>query len=147
MTDQRYPVAEGSRNPVGELLRGAAGPALVVLAILAIVAVPFGLNEVKSSLVGGGMGMLALAVGPALHQLCRNLDPTMAVGFVVLAYCAVIGLLGIGFSLLNGTFWLVGEFAAVGVFVVALAWAAGQMRAAVKLRQPLYQHDETTAQR
>ena len=145
--NQRYPVAEGSTNPVGELFRGAAGPALLVLAILTGVAVPFGLDEVKSSLVGGVMAVFALAVGPMLHQLCRNLDPTMAVGFAVLAYCLVIGLLGVGFSLLNDTSWLVGEFAAVGVFLVAVAWAGGQMRAAVKLRQPLYQHDETTAGR
>ena len=147
MKDRTHAVAEGTTNPVGALLRGSAVPALLAVALLAAIAVPFGLNQVTSSLTGGGMGLLALAVGPALHQLCRNLDPAMVIGIVVLAYCAVIMLLGLGFSLLNDTTWLVGDFAAAGVFVVGAAWAVGHMRAAMKLRQPLYQQDEPTAGR
>jgi hypothetical protein len=147
VNDHIVPVAEGTSNPVGALLRGSAVPALLAVAVLTAVAALFGSDEVVSSLVGGGMAVLALGVGPLLHQLCRNLDPTMSVGIVVLAYCMVIGLLGFGFSLLNDTDWLVGEFAGIGVFVVAVAWAGGHMRAAMKLRQPLYQHDEQTAGR
>ena len=147
MTDHVFPAAEGTTRPIATLLLGSAVPALSAVAVLSAIAVPFGLNQVTSSLVGGGMAVLALAVGPALHQLCRNVDPTMVVGIVVLAYCTVIGLLWLGFSLLNDTTWLVGEFAAAGVFVVAAAWAVGHMRAAVKLRQPLYQQDEPTAGR
>jgi hypothetical protein len=142
-----HPVSEGTTNPVGALLVGSAVPALVAVAVLAAVAVPFGTDEVASALVGGAMALLALAVGPLLHQLCRNLDPAMSVGIVVLAYCMVIGLLGVGYSLLNDTTWLVGEFAGAGVFVVAVAWTVGHMRAATKLRQPLYQQDGTTAGR
>jgi hypothetical protein len=89
----------------------------------------------------------ALAVGPTLHQLCRNVDPTMVIGIAVLAYCMVIGLLWLGFSLLNDTAWLVGKFAGAGVLVVTVAWAVGHMRAAIKLRQPLYQQEEPTAER
>ncbi len=147
MKDRPQAVAEGTTNPVGALLRGSAVPALLAVALLAAIAVPFGLNQVTSSLAGGGMGLLALAVGPTLHQLCRNLDPAMVIGIVVLAYCTVIILLGLGFSLLNDTAWLVGDFAAAGVFVVGAAWAVGHMRAAMKLRQPLYQQDEPTAGR
>ncbi|HST80661.1 MAG TPA: hypothetical protein VLL08_02845 [Kineosporiaceae bacterium] len=147
MTDQPSPAAEGTTNPVGALLVGSAVPALLAAAALTAAAALFGLNQVTSSLVGAGMALLALAVGPLLHQLCRNVDPTMVVGIVVCAYGTIIGLLWIGFSLLNDTDWLVGEFAAAGVFVVAVGWAVGHMRAAVKLRQPLYQQDESTAGR
>ena len=108
-------VAEGTTNPVGALLRGSAVPALLGLALLTVVALPFGVDQVKSSLVGGGMAILAMGVGPLIHQFCRNLDPAMSLGIAVLAYCLVIGLLWIGFSLLNDTSWLVGEFGAAGV--------------------------------
>lgn len=145
--NHNLPVAEGTRNPVGALLVGAVVPAALALGALIVGAAFIGADEMKSSLVGGSMAGFALAVGPVLHQLCRNLDPTMAVGLVVLAYCMVIGLLGVGFSSLNGTEWLVGGFAGAGVFVVAVGWAAGHMRAAVKLRQPLYEQDETTVER
>jgi hypothetical protein len=145
--DHLSPAAEGTTNPVGALLWGSAVPALLAAGALSAVAVPFGLNQVTSSLVGSGMALLALAVGPTLHQLCRNVDPTMVVGIVVLAYCMVIGLLWLGFSLLNDTAWLVGEFAGAGVLVVTVAWAVGHMRAAIKLRQPLYQQEEETAGR
>jgi len=147
VNDHIVPVAEGTTNPVGELVRGAAVPAVLGWLVLTLVALGFGLDEVKSSLVGGGMAVLALTVGPVLHQLCRNLDPTMAVGVAVLAYGLVVVGLGLGFSLLNDTAWLVGGFAAAGVFVVAFGWAAGQMRAAAKLRQPLYQQEKPTAGR
>lgn len=148
MTDPGRPhVAEGTTNPVGRLLLGSAVPALLAVAALTVIALPFGLNQVTSSLVGGGMAVLALAVGPLLNQLCRNLDPPMVLGIVVLAYCLVIGLLGAGFSLLNDTTWLSGNFAGIGVLVVTVAWAVGHMRAALKLRQPLYLHDESTAGR
>ena len=140
-------VAEGTTNPVGALLRGSAVPALLGLALLTVVALPFGSDQVKSSLVGGGMAILAMGVGPLIHQFCRNLDPAMSLGIAVLAYCLVIGLLWIGFSLLNDTSWLVGEFGAAGVIVATVSWAVGHMRAALKLRQPLYQHEETTAGR
>jgi len=141
------PVAEGTTNPVGELFRGAAVPAVLALAVLTLAALLAGLDEAKSCLVGGGMAVLAMTVGPALHQLCRNLDPAMALSFAVLAYGLVVVGLWWGFSLLTDTAWLVGGFAAAGVFVVAFGWAAGQMRAAAKLRQPLYQQNETTAGR
>lgn len=147
MKDHILPVNEGTGNPVGELLRGSAVPALSALAGLTLIAVPFGSDQVASVLVGGAMTTLAMLVGPALHQLCRNLDPALSLGFAVLAYGLVICLLWIGYSLLNDTSWLVGEFAAGGVFVVSAGWAAGHMRAALRLRQALYQHEEPTAGR
>jgi hypothetical protein len=144
---QIHPVAEGTTNPVGALFLGSVVPALLAAGVLAAVAVPFGLDQVTSSLVGAGMALLALVVGPLLHQLCRKLDPAMSIGIVVMAYCTVIGLLWIGFSLLKDTAWLVGDFAGIGVLMVTVAWAAGHMRAAMKLRQSLYQQDEPTAGR
>ena len=93
------------------------------------------------------MAGMAMGVGPILHLLCRNLDPAISLGIAVLAYCTVIALLWIGYSLLNDTSWLVGGFASAGVFVVSAGWAVGHMRTALKLRQPLYQHEETTAGR
>jgi hypothetical protein len=144
---ERLPVVEGTTNPVGVLLRGAAAPALLGLALLALIAVPFGSEEVLSSLVGGGMAVLALGVGPLIHQICRRLDPALSLGVAVTAYCTVIGLLWLGFSLLNDTSWLIGDFAAIGVVVSSVGWAAGHIRAALRLRQALYQHDETTAGR
>ena len=142
MNDHIVPVAEGTTNPVGELLRGAAVPAVLGLLVLTVGALVVGADEMKSALVGGAMALLALAIAPALHQLCRNVDPTLVIGIVVLAYGLIVIALWFGFSLLNDTTWLVGGFAAAGVFVVAFGWAAGQMRAAVKLRQPLYQQEK-----
>jgi hypothetical protein len=147
VTEHRTPVAEGTSDPIGVLLLGSAVPAVLAGLLLALAAVPFGLNQVTSSLVGAGMAALALTVGPVLNRLCRNLDPAMVLGIAVLAYCLVILLLGLGFSLLNDTTWLDGQFAAVGVIVVSVAWAVGHMRAAKKLRQPLYQQDDATAGR
>jgi ATP synthase protein I len=147
VNDHSFPAAEGTTNPVAALLRGSAVPALLALLVLSLLAVPFGLDEVKSALVGGAIAVLAMAVGPLLHQLCRNLDPNLTVGVAVLAYCTVVGLFGLGFSLLNDTSWLVGGFAALGVILVSVSWAVGHMRTALKLRQPLYQHDDRTAER
>lgn len=141
------PVAEGTTNPVGPLLRGAAVPALGAVAVLTLVALFSSPSAAMSVLVGGTMALVALAVGPLLHQLCRNLDPNLVLGLVVFAYCTVIVLLGIGYALVNDASWLVGGFAGGGVFVVAAAWTIGQMRAASKLRQPLYLDEERTAGR
>jgi hypothetical protein len=145
--DHSFPAAEGTANPVGALFRGSIVPAGLGLALLALIGAAFGLDQVKSSLVGGALAALAMSVGPLLHLLCRNLDPALTIGIAVLAYCAVVGLFGLGFSLLNDTSWLVGGFAALGVIVVSVAWAVGHMRAALSLRQPLYQHDDRTAER
>ena len=141
------PVAEGTGNPVGALLVGAAAPAVAALALLAGGAALAGGDQSRSALAGGGMALVAMATGPALHQLCRRLDPTMTTGLVVMAYCVVIIALGVGYSSLSGTAWLVGEFAAAGVFVVAAGWTVGQIRASLRLRQPLYLREGTTARR
>src|SRR3954452_21047623 len=145
MTDRPFPVAEGTTNPVGVLLRGAAIPALGGLLVLTLAAAVLGSDQLRSALVGGGMAVLALAVGPVIHHLCRRWDPAMSLGVAVTAYGTVIVLLWIGFSLLNDTSWLNGDFAAAGVVVASVGWAAGHIRAALRLRQALYQHEETTA--
>jgi hypothetical protein len=93
------------------------------------------------------MAVLALSAGPALHQLCRNLDPNLVLGLAVLTYFTVLGLLGLGYSLVNDASWLIGGFAGGGVLVASVVWALGHLRAAVRLRQPLYQLDESTAGR
>jgi hypothetical protein len=145
--EQLVPVAEGSPDPVRTLLIGSAVPALSGMAVLAAVSAFVGVDQLKSSLVGGGLAILALLVGPLIHQLCRTLDPALSLGVAITAYCTVIGFLWVGFSLLNDTTWLVGEFAAAGVFVSSAAWAVGHMRAALGLRQLLYQHENPTAER
>lgn len=147
MKDHIVPAAEGTTNPVGVLLRGSAVPAVLGLAVVVAIAAFLGADEVTSALVGGGMALLALGVGPLIHQLCRNLDPAMSLGVAITAYCTVIALLWIGFQLLNDTTWLVGNFAAFGVLVSTVGWAIGHMRAALKLRQPLYQQENATAER
>ena len=147
MNVRDHPAALGTTNPVGVLLRGSVVPALLAVALLALISGLVSLDAAKSVLVGGGMAVLALAAGPALHQLCRNLDPSLVVGIVVLAYCLVVGLIGIGFAQVNDASWLVGEYAAGGVLAGAVAWVAGHMRASIRLRQPLYDEDRSTAER
>ncbi len=139
--------AEATGNPAGRLLAGAGWPGLGATAALAAVASVTDLSNGASALVGGGMAVVALGVAPALHQLCRNLDPNVVLGIAVLAYCLVVGLLGYAYSVLDDASWLVGGYAGAGGFVVAAAWTVGQMRASVKLRQLLYQEDATTAGR
>ena len=139
-------VATGTANPVGALLVGAAAPSLAGLAVVTAVAALRGLDEVGSALVGGGLALLAMAVGPVLHQLCRRLDPAMVLGIVVLAYGTVVIALGLAFSSLNDIDRLSGEFAGAGVFVIAAGWTVGQIRASLKLRQPLYTADHAADQ-
>ena len=147
MIDQDHLVAQGSRNPVGRLLRGSVVPSLVAVGLLTLISWLVSSDAAKSVLVGGGMAVIALAAGPALHQLCRNLDPSLVVGIVVLAYCLVVGLVGIGFAQVNDASWLVGEYAAGGVLAGAVAWVVGHMRASMRLRQPLWDEDRSTAGR
>jgi hypothetical protein len=147
VNDHIVPAAEETRNPVGELFRGSIVPALLGLLALILISVPFGSDEVVSSAVGGLMSALAMLVGPLLHQLSRNLDPALSLGIAVTGYGTVVGLLWAGFSLLNDTSWLIGGFAAAGVVVVTVGWAIGHMRAALKLRQALYQQEQPTAGR
>jgi hypothetical protein len=140
-------VVMGVPDPVLVLLRGTAVPSVSSVAVVAAIAALEGLDAVASALVGGGMALLAMAIGPALHRLCRQVDPAMVVGIALTAYCTVVILLGLGFSLLNDTSWLSGPFAGAGVFVVALQWTVGLIRTSLKLRQPLYVEDQATAER
>jgi len=140
-------VASGDSNPALTLLRGAALPALAALAGLALAALVIGADEAASVLVGGALAISALTAVALLQQFCRNVDPSLVLGIAVLVYCTTIGALGYAYSLVNDASWLIGGFAAGGVLTVAVAWTIGHLRAAVKLRQPLYQEQETTAGR
>jgi hypothetical protein len=135
-------VAQASSNPAATLFRGAALPSLLAVVVLALVALPFSPAGSASALVGGAMAMTAMTVPTVLHQFSRRVDPSLMLGIAVLAYFVVIGALGVVYSLINDASWLVGGFAGGGVFAVAAAWTIGQMRAASKLRQPLYQDGE-----
>ena len=131
--------ARATSNPAAALLRGAAIPALLAAGGLAAAALFVSPAAAASVLVGGAMAVLALTVASGLQQLCRDLDPNLVLGIVVLAYCTIVGLLWIGYLLLNDASWLVGGFAGGGVLAVVVAWVIGHIRAAVKLRQLLYQ--------
>jgi hypothetical protein len=133
-----HPVATGTRNPIGVLLLGSVVPSVAAVAVLAALSWLASADAAVSVLVGGGMAVLALAVAPVLHQLCRNLDPNILIGIVVLAYCVVVLLAGYGFSQVNDASWLIGGFAAGGVLAGAGAWVAGHIRSSLKLRQPMY---------
>jgi hypothetical protein len=135
-------VARASSNPAATLLRGAAGPTLLAVVALSLAAVLVSPAAAASVLVGAAMAVAALLTAPALQMLSRNLDPSLVLGLAVLVYGTVVGLLWIGFSLLNDASWLIGGFAGGGVLAVAMAWSIGHMRAAIKLRQPLYQDGE-----
>ena len=134
-----HPVAQGTRNPIGVLLLGSIVPSVVAVAVLAALSRLVSSDAAASVLVGGGMVVVALAVAPILHQLCRNLDPNILIGIVVLAYCVVVLLAGYGFSQVNDASWLIGGFAAGGVLAGAGAWVAGHIRASLRLRQPMYE--------
>jgi ATP synthase protein I len=140
------PAALGSTNPVGDLWRGAAVPTVLVVAVFAAGAAAFSSgSDAASVLTGGAMAVLALSVSPLLQQFCRNLDPSIVLGIAILAYCLVIGVLGVGYSLLNDLSWLSGGFAGAGVAVAAAVWSTGHMRTALRLRQPLYDLQESSA--
>jgi hypothetical protein len=147
VNDPVRPAAQGTANAVGALLRGSAVPALFAVAGLALAGALVSPAAGASVLLGGGMAMFALAVGPALHQLCRNLDPSLLIGVAILAYCTAIGLVGIGYFQVSDASWLVGGFAGAGVAIATLTWTAGHLWAALKLRQPLYDESEPTAGR
>jgi len=139
--------AEGSPNPAGALLRGAAWPMLTGVVVLTLAAVVVSLSAAASVLVGGVMAVLALVAAPALHQLCRSLDPNLVLGIVVFAYCVVVVLLWVAYSLVVDASWLSGGWAGSGVLVAGIGWVSGHMRAALKLRQPLYEDGASTAGR
>jgi hypothetical protein len=127
-----------SLHPSAAVLRGAGVPALAAVAVVALSGLLSDRDHALSALVGGGIGVVALAVGPVLQWLCRSLDPAMALGVAVLAYCLVIGGAGIGYSALNDLPWLSGRWTAVGLLAAILVWTTGQMRAVAGLRQLLY---------
>jgi hypothetical protein len=132
------PVASGDPDPIAVLWRGAALPSVAVALVVAAGSTFRGFPEAGSVLVGAAMAVIALSVGPLLQRACRSLDPSLVLGLAVLAYCLVIGVLGIAYSLINDLSWLNGGFAGTGVAVAATVWAIGHMRAAMRLRQPLY---------
>jgi hypothetical protein len=59
----------------------------------------------------------------------------------VLAYCLVIMAAGLGYSALNGTGWLSGGWAGLGLLAAIITWTVAQMRAVSRLRQLLYGED------
>lgn len=130
--------ARADSHPSTAVLRGAGVPTLVVVAVIALAGLPSDRDHALSALAGGVMGLLALAVGPVLQWLCRSLDPAMALGVAVLAYCLVIGVAGFGYSVLNDKSWLSGEWAGGGLLGAIIAWTIGQMYAVSRLRQLLY---------
>lgn len=132
------PVVEGGRSPIGPLLVGGGGSGLAAFTVVTLVAATQGSNQIRSSLIGGGMALLTLALAPTLHLLCRRLDPTLTTGIVVMVYGGVIIALGVGYSAIDDAPWLVGGFAGCAVLLVAAAWAAGHIRAALRLRQPIW---------
>jgi hypothetical protein len=139
--------AAGSVNPAAVLFRGAALPALAGAVVLAAAATLADLPAATSVLVGAAMAIVALTVVPVLHQFCRTLEPSLVLGIAVLAYCLVIGLLWVAYSLVIDASWLSGGWAGSGVLVVVVGWAVGHMRAALRLRQPLYEDGVPTAGR
>lgn len=127
-----------SPHPSVAVLRGAGLPALAAIAVVALAGLVTDRDHALSALVGGAIGVVALAAGPVLQWLCRSLDPEMALGVAVLAYCVVIGGAGIGYSALNDLPWLSGDWAGGGLLAAIIVWTAGQMRAVTRLRQLLY---------
>jgi hypothetical protein len=127
-----------SPHPSAAVLRGAGLPALAAVAVVALAGLVSDRDYALSALVGGAIGVVALAAGPVLQWLCRSLDPAMALGVAVLAYCLVIGGAGIGYSALNDLSWLSGGWAGLGLLAAILVWTVGQMRAVSQLRQLLY---------
>ena len=120
---------------------------MISVAVLTLAAVAISLAAAKSVLLGGVMGLLAMLIGPALHRLCRNVDPSLVLGLAVLSYFGIVGLLWVGYLLVRDESWLIGGFAGAGVAVATAGWAAGHMRAAMRLRQLLYRAGEPTAGR
>jgi xanthine/uracil/vitamin C permease (AzgA family) len=137
MSERREPPRVDA-HPSGAILRGAGLPALAAVTVVALAGLGSDRDHALSALVGGGLGIVALAVGPVLQWLCRRLDPALALGVAVLAYCLVVGVAGFGYSALNDLPWLSGRWTAGGLLAAILAWTTGQMRAVSKLRQLLW---------
>jgi hypothetical protein len=140
-------VAGVTRRPGLAVLVGGLAAALPTGGVVAAVALRSGRDAGLSAAVGAGLAVLALGVGPLLQHACRRLDPVIAMGVAVLAYCAVVAGAGLAYSALNDASWLMGPWAAAGVLLTALAWTVGQMRAVTKVRQLLYDEPEATAGR
>jgi hypothetical protein len=145
VTTSESSAATGTTNPIGSLWVGAALPTVLAIALFTVVALIASPADAASVLVGGGMALVALSASPLLQRLCRNLEPSLVLGIAVLAYCLVIIALGIVYRLLRDQSWLHGGFAGASVAIAAAVWAAGHMWTALKLRQPLYDLEESSA--
>ena len=117
-----------------QLLRSGLLPAAAVVAAVALAGLRDGSRGVLGALLGGGLAIGALAVGPGLLRLARDMEPAMVFAVAVGAYFTVVGVLAAVYLTIGAADWFSGGYAGAGVIAAATAWLAGQVRATSRLR-------------
>lgn len=128
------PVAAAQAGVAGALFRAGALPAAVISAAVIAAASPWGLPAVTGAGIGSAAATGALAVGPLLLRLGRDLDPPLLFGLALGGYAAVVMILGGLLVLAGPATWLSGKSAGVAAVAVTSGWLAGQLRATRRLR-------------
>jgi hypothetical protein len=121
-------------DPAVALLRGGGIPALLTCVGVAACCLPVGPSAAGSAALGGGMAIIALAVGPLLLRLGRDWTSVGLMALAVTGYGAVVFFLAVVFLLLSNASWLLGGYAALGVVACTSGWLAGQLRSTHRLR-------------
>ena len=122
------------RRPARVLMRAGALPALAGGGLVAAGALVVSGGAAGSALLGTLLALLALSAGPALLAVLRSVPAPAAMPLALIAYSAVVVLLGLLYVLLGDQSWLSGRFAGAGLAVATTAWLAGQIRAVPRLR-------------
>jgi ATP synthase protein I len=133
--------AEPARElePARESLRGGAVPGvLLVTAVVVLGGVESGVPGVLGGVVGGGLALAAMSVGPLLVSWSSGRGPGVVMGSAVGGYTVTVLVLGVAFVALAGVSWVSSSYVAAALIAGATGCSVGQVRAAYRSRVPIF---------
>lgn len=132
------PVAGPTRDPARALLRGGAVPSVAVGTVVLVVGVLAGRKGFIGAVAGIALASAAMSVGPLVMRLVRRRSGPTVLAVSVLAYGAVVALLGGLFLVIAPQRWLSPSYVAAGLIAVGVTWTVGETWAAARLRIPVF---------
>lgn len=125
--------------PFAAMLRGALLPTLVVGALTVLV---FGLlrggSGAAAAAIGVAIAVLFFAAGLKVMIRIVEANPVAVFAGAMAVYLGQLVFLGVVVLLLGQVAWLDGWACGLAVFVATIVWQVFQVRAYLRMRQPVY---------
>jgi hypothetical protein len=126
--------APQTADPALALLRGGALPALVTGAVLAVAVAFAGARASAGAALGAALVCLAMSAGPMVMKAGRQWSPPAVMAVSLITYGAVVVILGVVYLALGRVAWVSSGHLGVALIACAVAWSAGELWAARRLR-------------